>query len=340
MPLCSASFVLRPIARPGASSAICGSFAVRPISASIETVNARRDRDAEIFAGGGDRDEHGRRAEAHDDERRAEALAAADRRGDEIGADLGRILGHDRHQALRLRFQEDAASSPKKRSQATLEHRIELRHDARNRDRIDRARLDVARREELREEDAVLVGRAPQLGRDAPRLLQLASSKSSRVSSRCCRRRSSGASHQLLDRVEQARGQRRLAGAAQLAAAVIAPEQHERVIARAEPAFAAHVVDGDRVEMLRAQLLARARLVLVRFGREADQEVRTLALARAPRERRGWAPAVPSDPRRVFFSFDVGTLRGTPVGDRRRGDREIGADRVLERRIVELARRS
>ena len=75
------------------------------------------------------------------------------------------------HQTLRLRFQE-----MRRRTEEPLagrfEHRIELRNDARNRDRVDRAALQIARGEELREEDAVLVGRATQLRRDAPRLLQ------------------------------------------------------------------------------------------------------------------------------------------------------------------------
>ena len=40
---------------------------------------------------GRDRDEHRRGTEAHDDQRRAEARAAADRGGDQIGADLGGV---------------------------------------------------------------------------------------------------------------------------------------------------------------------------------------------------------------------------------------------------------
>ena len=144
MPLCSASFVLRPMARPGASIATCGSFAVRPISASIETA----------MPGAIATPKYSPAAEIAmntvavpkliDDQRRAETRSSADRRRDEIRADFGGIFGRDAHESLRLRLQKDRCDAEEALA-GRLEHRVELRHDARDRDRVDRARLKIAR---------------------------------------------------------------------------------------------------------------------------------------------------------------------------------------------------
>ena len=146
--------------------------------------------------------------------------------------------------------------APKNRLHTLSQDRIEFRDDARDRDRRDRGELDVPGGEQLREKDAVLVGRAPQLGRDAPRVRQRRPGKTPELrfgvadvdrQEHCIN--SSTASSSRAASVGFFR--------APELAPVVAPQQHELVFAGAEAALAAHVVDGDRIEML-ARSFSRA----------------------------------------------------------------------------------
>ena len=115
MPLCSASLVFTADRVPGASSAICGSLAVRPINASIETAMPGAIATPRYSPSGEIAMKTVAVPKLTTISGAPKRSRAADRGGDEIGADLGRILGDDRHQTLRLRLQESAARAEEAR---------------------------------------------------------------------------------------------------------------------------------------------------------------------------------------------------------------------------------
>ncbi len=288
----------------GDSSAICGSFAVLPISASIETTmpgamaTPRYSPAAEMaiktvavpklttISGA--------------PKRSRPPMAAATRSAPTSAG----CLGHDANQALRLRF-EKSRPHVEETFAGRLEHRVELWNDARNRYRVDLLDADVARRKELRKKDAVLVGCTPQFGRHAPRALQLTVLETAELRFGVARRRSSGACHQLLDRIEQARGEIFFAGGSQIAARVVAPQQGQRVLSGAEAALAAHVVDRDRIEMLSPKLL-RVLAPRARRSRPRTRPKRSSPCARrARRARRDCGTNSTLMPSPVLCSFDA-----------------------------------
>ncbi len=179
-----------------------------------------------------------------------------------------------------------------------LENRVELGHDAGDRDGFDLAGGDGARREKLREKDAVLVGRAPQFGGDAPRVTQLVTREAAEF----------GLGVADVDRQEHgssaSTASRRRAASVALSARPSSrrPSSPQSSVSSlgpgAETALAAHVVDRDRIEMLGAQFFSRSLLVLAPFRPRSRPRTSRLCARPARRARRGWVRSARPDLRR------------------------------------------
>ena len=129
-------------------------------------LDAGRDDAAKVLALRRDAVEGRRGAEVDDDEAAAEALVRGDAVDDAIGADLARVLVEDRHAGADARADHERLVA--ERATHEVEHRLgERGHDARDDRGLHVRGLHVAHREQLAEDDGVLVGGPPAARLDA-----------------------------------------------------------------------------------------------------------------------------------------------------------------------------
>ena len=314
MPLCSASIGIAPDRAAWRLERDLRQLRGAPDQRVDRDRNPRRDRDAEILAVARDRDEDGRGAEADDD--RAACRIARAHRLRRRARSAPTSDGFSVATSMRL-----CVCGFKKCGVATEEALAALRaapdRAAERRSQSRPPRIAPASRplrcEELREEDAVLVGRAPQLGRHAPGLcmrvphagreeqpsfvsvlptsivrsmLTSAYEHASLIAARATRRQ------RRLRRACRGRGARRRPTAARA--------RCRRYRTRARRATSLTAIAS---RCLRAQLLARARLVLFGLGGEADQKAPPLRSPSAAKNVGVAARARRSAPRRCFFAL-------------------------------------
>ena len=129
--------------------------------------DARGDGATEVSAIGVDGVARRCRAEVNDDRRDAVELSRRHGVHDPVGSDVARRLVEDRHVFDELRRHEERLDA-EVLSAESREGSFERRHDRRDHDPFDRARVDALQVEERAGEDAELVDRARPVGGETP----------------------------------------------------------------------------------------------------------------------------------------------------------------------------